>query len=308
MARYALVVVLCLGTPVSAGVWGQATGGGAGIRFVDIDGRRVRVRTLGVESSNQGTLVVFEAGASNSLGVWDRVLPEVAAFAPTLAYDRAGLGESEWDDQPPTPQHVADRLRRVLASTDAKPPYVLVGYSWGGILIRYFAGLHPSEVAGLVFVDPAPLVTESLADNLAPFEAVGARRMGYDALLVSISCAARERGPSRARGVRRLPSAHGGGYGSPRSATTASGAGRRDRRREVSSAARTAAPLRRERAFRRRCPPAQPDTARMGPSLPARHAGGLQPRHPPRSPRGSGSDYLGSQASAGHAQALTTSR
>jgi hypothetical protein len=43
--------------------------------------------------------VVFEAGASNSLGVWDRVLPEVAAFAPTLAYDRAGLGESEWDDQ-----------------------------------------------------------------------------------------------------------------------------------------------------------------------------------------------------------------
>ena len=181
MARYALVVVLCLGTPVSAGVWGQATGGGAGTRFVDIDGHRVRVRTLGAESSSQGTLVVFEAGASNSLGVWDRVLPEVAAFAPTLAYDRAGLGESEWDDQAPTPQHVADRLRRVLASTGAKPPYVLVGYSWGGILIRYFAGLHPSEVAGLVFVDPAPLVTESLADNLAPFEAVGAGRTGYDA-------------------------------------------------------------------------------------------------------------------------------
>ena len=308
MARYALVVVLCLGTPVSAGVWGQATGGGAGIRFVDIDGRRVRVRTLGAESSNQGTLVVFEAGASNSLGVWDRVLPEVAAFAPTLAYDRAGLGESEWDDQPPTPQHVADRLRRVLASTGAKPPYVLVGYSWGGILIRYFAGLYPSEVAGLVFVDPSPTGDRIPRRQPGALRGGGRRAHGLRRLLVSISCAARERCASRARGVRRLPWAHGGGHGSQESATTASGAGRRDRRREVSSAARTAAPLRRERAFRRRCPPAQPDTARMGPRLPARHAGRLQPRHPPRSPRGSGSDYLGSQASAGQAQALTTSR
>jgi pimeloyl-ACP methyl ester carboxylesterase len=34
-----------------------------------------------------------------------------------------------------------------------KPPYVLVGHSWGGLLIRMFAALYPSEVAGLVYVD-----------------------------------------------------------------------------------------------------------------------------------------------------------
>jgi pimeloyl-ACP methyl ester carboxylesterase len=69
----------------------------------------------------------------------------------------------------------------VLDALGAKPPFVLVGYSWGGILARYFAGDHRADVAGLVLVDPGPIVTDSLADQLAPFEAVGAGRRGYDA-------------------------------------------------------------------------------------------------------------------------------
>jgi pimeloyl-ACP methyl ester carboxylesterase len=69
----------------------------------------------------------------------------------------------------------------VLDLVGAKPPYLLVGYSWGGVLARYFAGDHPADVAGLVFVDPGPIVTDSLAEQLAPFEAVGAGRRGYDA-------------------------------------------------------------------------------------------------------------------------------
>jgi len=36
----------------------------------------------------------------------------------------------------------------------ARPPYLLVGHSWGGVLIREFAGRYPQEVAALVFVDP----------------------------------------------------------------------------------------------------------------------------------------------------------
>ena len=102
-------------------------------------------------------------------------------MAPVVAYDRAGLGRSEWDDTSPTPRHVADRLRRVLRQIGADPPYVLVGFSWGGMLARYFAGYYPSDVVGLVFVDPSPMVTESLADNLIPFEAIGVGRAGFEA-------------------------------------------------------------------------------------------------------------------------------
>lgn len=154
----------------------------AGTRMVDVDGRAVRVLALGLEKRKAGSpIAIFEAGATNSLEVWGGIPARVAADVPVVAYDRAGLGRSEWDDQTPTPLHVTGRLRRLLDVLGAAPPYVLEGYSWGGILARYFAGYHPGDVAGLVFVDPGPLVTQTHAEKLAPFEAVGAGQAGYDA-------------------------------------------------------------------------------------------------------------------------------
>jgi len=112
-------------------------------------------------------LVVFEAGATNPVEIWGDILPQVAAIAPVFAYDRAGLGRSEWDNTTPTPLHVADRLRRLLLQIGAEPPYVFVGYSWGGMLARYFAGYYPRAVTGLVLVDPGPMVTQPMGTILA---------------------------------------------------------------------------------------------------------------------------------------------
>ena len=164
-----------------AGLQAQQADSVLGVQTVDIDGRAVRVQVLGLDQRREGRpVVVFEAGATNSLEIWRGIVPQVAAIAPAIAYDRAGLGHSDWDNTTPTPQHVASRLRRLLQQVGAAPPYILVGYSWGGILVRYFAGYHPREVAGIVFVDPGPIVTQSLADNLAPFNAIGAGRAGHD--------------------------------------------------------------------------------------------------------------------------------
>ncbi|MCC6233240.1 MAG: alpha/beta hydrolase, partial [Verrucomicrobiales bacterium] len=41
-----------------------------------------------------------------------------------------------------------------LAAAGRRPPYLLVGYSFGGPYTRVFADLYPSDVAGLVLVDP----------------------------------------------------------------------------------------------------------------------------------------------------------
>ena len=153
-----------------------------GVQMIELDGRAVRIQTIGLQDRRPGTpVIVFEAGASNSLEIWGGILPQVASMAPVVAYDRAGLGNSEWDDTNPTPQHVANRLQRVLQQIDADPPYVLVGFSWGGMLARYFAGYYPADVVGLVLVDPSPMVTESLADNLSPYETIGAGRAGFEA-------------------------------------------------------------------------------------------------------------------------------
>jgi pimeloyl-ACP methyl ester carboxylesterase len=153
------------------------------VKMVEVDGHSVRVQVLGLEQRREGEpVVVLEAGAGNPLDVWGLVLPHIAESAPIVTYDRAGLGNSEWDDEVPTPQHVAQRLRSVLDQIGVEPPYLLVGYSWGGSLVRYFAGLHPEEVAGIVYVDPGPIVTQQLEENFAPFEAIGAGREGYEAL------------------------------------------------------------------------------------------------------------------------------
>jgi pimeloyl-ACP methyl ester carboxylesterase len=159
-----------------------------GVSTIELDGRAVRVQAIGLQNRRDGQpIVVFEAGATNSLEVWGGIVSEAATLSPVVAYDRAGLGKSEWDEISPTPRHVADRLQRVLRQLGAAPPYVLVGYSWGGMLARYFAGYHPGDIRGLVLVDPAPMVTESLADNLKPFETIGAGRGGFDAYWSSFS-------------------------------------------------------------------------------------------------------------------------
>ena len=178
--RWAVLAAVML--VVTRGLYAQQNPALAGVRMIDLDGRAVRVQAIGLQDRRPGTpVIVFEAGASNSLEVWRGILPQIASTAPVVAYDRAGLGRSEWDDTSPTPRHVTDRLRRVLRQIGADPPYVMVGFSWGGMLVRYFAGYYPGDVVGLVFVDPGPMVTESLADNLTPFEAIGAGRAGFEA-------------------------------------------------------------------------------------------------------------------------------
>jgi len=179
VVRWAVLATVTLA--VSPGAYAQQEPDLPGAAMIDFDGRAVRVQSIGLKDRRPGQpVVVFEAGATNSLEVWGAILPQVASMGPVVAYDRAGLGRSTWDDTSPTPKHVADRLRRVLRQIGADPPYVLVGYSWGGMLARYFAGYYPGDVVGFVFVDPSPMVTESLADNLMPFEAIGAGRAGFE--------------------------------------------------------------------------------------------------------------------------------
>jgi pimeloyl-ACP methyl ester carboxylesterase len=176
------VAVVGLGCLLVPSLGAQDPSAVPGARFMEIEGRPVRVLAEGLEERGPGTpVVVFESGGASSLEAWSGVWPRVTDRAPVVAYDRAGLGESEWDEQTPTPGHVAHRLRLLLQRIGAEPPYVVVGHSWGGALVRYFAGHFPTEVAGIVYVDPGPIVTQSVAEELAPFEEVGAGTAGYEA-------------------------------------------------------------------------------------------------------------------------------
>lgn len=109
---------------------------------------------LNLHCTGHGTpTVVLESGLADSLDQWTHIQPEIARFARVCSYDRAGYGYSDPGPMPRTSAQIASELHTALRAADEKPPYLLVGHSFGGYNVRVFNGKYPDEVAGLVLVD-----------------------------------------------------------------------------------------------------------------------------------------------------------
>ena len=116
---------------------------------MDVGGYRLHINCQG----QGGPTVVMESGNGNFSLNWGQVPREVAKFTRVCAYDRAGLG---WSDRSPrrrTAHNLVQDLHTLLERSGVEPPYVLVGHSLGGMLIRLYAHVHPDQVAGMVLVD-----------------------------------------------------------------------------------------------------------------------------------------------------------
>ena len=111
--------------------------------------------TLFVRQQGSGCpTVVFEAGIGASSLNWRHIQHQVARTTSTIAYDRAGLGWSSLRRTARTPSVVAAELHEFLERAGIQPPLVLVGHSFGGLVMRRYALLHPADVASLVLIDP----------------------------------------------------------------------------------------------------------------------------------------------------------
>ena len=121
-----------------------------GPQDVDAGGHRLHMVIQG-----RGTpTVILESGLGQGREAWAKILSDVADLTRVVAYDRAGLGQSEPGPKPRTAQQMAGELHTALKNAGLAPPYVLVAHSGSGFTVRVFASLYPKEVAGLVFVDP----------------------------------------------------------------------------------------------------------------------------------------------------------
>ena len=148
-------------------------GSAPNIRTVTVAGRTIRVSAAGLERRTAGEpVLILEAGAGAGLDEWSPAIPALAQLAPVLAYDRHGIGQSEADTQPRSIRRVATALHELLQAMRVAPPYVLVGHSWGGILIRGFSELYGPDVAGLAYIEAmdVEITRQELADALPPAE------------------------------------------------------------------------------------------------------------------------------------------
>ena len=114
------------------------------------DGRRLNFTCVGSGSPT----VVFEQGGEGMIFNWAKVQPAVSAMSRTCFYDRGGFGWSDPPRYPVTARSVTDDLHALLRQARVKGPIVLVGHSIGGFYATMYADRFPSEVAGLVLVDP----------------------------------------------------------------------------------------------------------------------------------------------------------
>lgn len=153
-----------------------------GSRFATTrDGRRLHYVVRGAGSPT----VVLESGLGAPHRAWDLVVPALSDFATVIAYDRAGLGRSDRDHSPRTLQRIVDDLNDLLNHDELNGPYILVGHSLGGPIVRLLAHRHPELVAGLVLVDQAAEEADWYQRRPVRFSGAATYRIG--ALLARLS-------------------------------------------------------------------------------------------------------------------------
>ena len=107
-------------------------------------------------SAGRAPTVVIEPGSlmpgTQDAG-WQPIRDVLTADWPVVLYDRAGLGQSAPAPEPRPLSAFSVDLRAVLDGAGAPPPYLLVGGSFGGMLVLHFASRLPAEIAGVLLVD-----------------------------------------------------------------------------------------------------------------------------------------------------------
>jgi pimeloyl-ACP methyl ester carboxylesterase len=118
-------------------------------QLVDVGGYKLHIDCTGEGSPT----VILEAGFADYSATWTYVQPEVAKATRVCSYDRAGYGWSDPSPHPRTANWRVEELHTLLENANIQSPYVLVGHSLGGILMRVYAHTFPDQVVGMVLVD-----------------------------------------------------------------------------------------------------------------------------------------------------------
>ncbi len=122
--------------------------------LVDVGGYRIHVLAEGPR--NGAATVVWMPGAHEAGYALYHLHAGLRGEARSVLIDRPGSG---WSDPGPFPRTTAretEEIVRALAAAGERGPFVLVGHSFGGLLVANIARRYPQRVAAVVLLDATP--------------------------------------------------------------------------------------------------------------------------------------------------------
>jgi pimeloyl-ACP methyl ester carboxylesterase len=119
--------------------------------MVSVDGRR-RLNLLCM--GHGSPTVLFDAGTGGGTNSWRFVQAAIARQTTACSYDRAGYGFSDPSKSSSDAVNAVKDLHRLIDHAELRRPIILVGHSNGGIDAVLYAERYPSELVGMVLVDP----------------------------------------------------------------------------------------------------------------------------------------------------------
>jgi pimeloyl-ACP methyl ester carboxylesterase len=132
----------------------------------DVGGHKLHLRCQGTGSPGWPTVVYLHGLGGDGSDVTSINTP-LASKARVCTYDRLNVGRSDSDpDRHTGADSVAD-LHALLEAAGVQGPYLLVGFSFGGLLAIMYAATYPDQVMGLVSLDGS-LPTDDQVDQLIP--------------------------------------------------------------------------------------------------------------------------------------------
>ena len=118
-------------------------------KMIDVGGRSLHCNVYGKGSPT----VVLVSGFMAPQAYWNPVVPALAAQTTVLTYDRAGIGKSEIGELPTHGKQAATDLHTLLNKLNLPKPYIVIGHSYGGDVVRLFASMYADDIGGLILED-----------------------------------------------------------------------------------------------------------------------------------------------------------
>ncbi len=116
-------------------------------KLIDVGGHKLHLYCAG-----EGKITIV---LDHNLGGIDGyfLVEELAKISQVCIYDRAGYGSSQSSKNPRNSEQIVKELHSLLQKAEIKPPYILIGNSFGSYNMRLYAHYFPEEVVGMILTD-----------------------------------------------------------------------------------------------------------------------------------------------------------